>query len=130
MRNYQYKNNNPYVLPHNLYVGTLSVIRDYDRLKNDAEHILYSSPPPPDGQPKSSALHNSPTESKAIKLANIKSKIDAVEKALNDIPQFYRAGIINNIKNYSRYPVGASSRTFKRYKQKFVYMVAENLDWI
>ncbi len=34
MRNYQRQKNNPYKLPHNLYMRMLYLIRDYDRIKD------------------------------------------------------------------------------------------------
>ena len=37
MRNYQRTRNNPYLLPHHLYMRTLYIIRDYERLKQKAE---------------------------------------------------------------------------------------------
>lgn len=130
MRNYQSQKSNPYTLPHNLYARTLYLIRDYDRLKAEVNNILFSSPPPSDGQPTAHGNNVSQTETKAIRLAIIKSEMEAVERALNEVPEFYRSGIIDNITNYSRYPIGASSRTFKRYKQKFIFYVAKNLSWI
>lgn len=35
MRDYQRKKDNPYKLPHNVYMQNLYFIRDYDRLKNE-----------------------------------------------------------------------------------------------
>lgn len=130
MQNYQCKKNNPYILPRNLYARTLYLIRDYDRLKREMKDILHSSPPPSDGQPAAHGMNNSPTEAKAIRLVNVKAEIDAIEKAIAEIPEFYMKGIIDNICNYSRYPVGASERTFKRYKQRFIYFVTKNMGWI
>ena len=40
MRNYQAKNNNPYRLPHNLYMRMLYLIKDYERLKEERKEIL------------------------------------------------------------------------------------------
>ena len=40
MRDYQAVTNNPYLLPHHLYMRTLYIIRDYDRLKEKAEKLL------------------------------------------------------------------------------------------
>lgn len=33
MRNYQRQKNNPYKLPHNLYMRMLYLVRDYDRIR-------------------------------------------------------------------------------------------------
>ena len=53
MRNYQPQKNNPYKLPHNLYMRMLYLIRDYDRMKTSSgshteldavDHALHSIP--------------------------------------------------------------------------------------
>ena len=49
-RDYQRKRNNKYILPYAAYHQTVWQIRDYYRLKEEAQAILDESPPPPDGQ--------------------------------------------------------------------------------
>ena len=68
MRNYQQKKNNPYKLPHNLYMRMLYLVRDYERIRSEREDILNASPAP-DGTPHSGT--GNPTEQKAIKLAGL-----------------------------------------------------------
>ena len=51
MRNYQPKKNNPYILPSNLYMRMLYLVRDYNRLKEEYANIIHEMPHN-DGMPK------------------------------------------------------------------------------
>lgn len=124
MRNYQRKKNNPYKLPHNLYMRMLYLVRDYERIKSERSDILYNSPAL-DGQPHS-GLGN-PTETKGIKLAMLDTECSAVEKALSNIPQEYRKGIMDNICYGSPYPIDADPETYGRWRRRFLYHIAKNI---
>ena len=124
MRNYQCKKNNPYKLPHNLYMRMLYLVRDYERIRSERSDILNSSPDP-DGVPHSG--NGNPTEQKAIKLAMLDNTCGAVEKALSVVPDEYRNAIWNNICYWSPYPASAGEATYKRWRIRFVYEVAKNL---
>lgn len=124
MRNYQRKKNNPYKLPHNLYMRMLYLVRDYERIKSERSDILYNSPAL-DGQPHS-GLSN-PTETKGIKLAMLDTECSAVEKALSNIPQEYRKGIMDNICYGSPYPYTAHRNTYSYWRTKLLNTIAKNL---
>lgn len=132
MREYQRKKKNKYLLPHNVYMQTLYAIRDYERLKSESEMILDSSPPSVCTTPggKGGVSPSSPTETKALKIAEYNAKITAVSGALKSIPQEYRRGVLNNILHGARYPIDADIRTYQRNKQKFIYFAAVNLKFI
>lgn len=124
MRNYQRQKNNPYKLPHNLYMRMLYLVRDYERIRSEREDILAASPAP-DGIPHSGI--SNPTEQKAIKLALLGNECEAVEKAIETIPKEYRKGVLRNIRNKEPYPITASESTYRRYKYKLTYMTAKFL---
>lgn len=123
MRNYQKTKNNPYRLPHNLYMRMLYLIRDYERIKAERQDILHSSPEH-DGVPVSG--FGSPTEAKAMRMYAIDQECVAVEKALQGIPEEYRKGVLNNICYRSPFPSDAGESTYKRWRVRFVYYVAKN----
>lgn len=127
MRDYQRKKNNSYSLPCYLYKRMLYLIRDYDRLKAERKDILFGTPEH-DGAPHSG--FGSPTESKALRLYMLDTECSAVEKALNNIPECYRKGIMRNICYYEPYPLDADRTTYGKWKHKFVYFVAKNLHHI
>jgi len=111
MREYQCTKNNPYLLPHHLYMRMLYIIRDYERIKQNTEMASE------EGQ-KDNVFKGAVREAEAI------------EKALTYVPAFYRDGVLENIMDGSRYPMGADERTFRRYKQRYIYYVAKLLNCI
>lgn len=128
-RDYQPIKNNPYYLPRPLYRMTLAFIRDHHRKKEEYKAICEMSPPPADGLPRGSATGN-PTERLGIRRMELSNAIDAVEAALQAIPEEYRKGVYANIVLFQRYPDDANPRTYRRYKAKFVYKVAEKMFWV
>ena len=88
----------------------LYIIRDYERLKQKAQEAFPES---------EGFIHKS-----AAKEAG------AIENALTQIPAFYRDAVLENIMAGERYPVGADERTFRRYKQRYIYSVAKLLNYI
>ena len=128
-RDYQAKLNNPYLLPQPLYRMTLAFIRDYPRKLSEYNNICEESPAPPDGQPKGT-LTGDPTERAGLRRAKLHDSIKAVDQALALLPEEYRKGVWNNIIHYKRYPDDADPRTYRRYKQMFIYHVAKNNYWV
>lgn len=126
-REYQRKKNNPYLLPDNLYDATISLIRDYDRLKQRYEEILHGSPLPPDGMPRGSGVGN-PTEQKAIKMEAIFQQLQNIEQALLQVPSEYRNGVFREARFGGGYPIDAARSTYAMWKQRFVYHTAENMN--
>lgn len=128
-RDYQPYKNNKYLLPKPLYRMTLAFIRDHSRKVTEYNQIMEESPLPPDGQPKGTVKGN-PTERDGIRRAELRDAILAVDTALEDIPQEYRKGVWLNITEYKRYPDDADPRTYRTYKQRFIWYVAHNMFWI
>lgn len=118
MRDYQRKKNNPYALPKNLYGEVKYLIKDYKRLKEEYEELSNT-----DGEKRNWA-----------KLCTVASKIAAIDTALCRIPTEYRKGVINNLENERSkdgyYPLNADYRTYQIYKQRLIYYVAENMNYV
>jgi len=129
LRDYQSVKNNPYLLPDTLYRRVIALIRDYDRLKDEYHEVLHSGGQRPDGQPRGTQVSN-PTERKAIRMALISSELKAVEQAIVVIPHEYRNGVQDNVTYQVRYPDDADPRTYRRWKQRFIYSVAANMNYI
>lgn len=127
MKEYQPKSK--YSLPDSVYHRTVWLIRDYDRLKEMREEILYSSPPPPDGQPGCRGESDS-TADKAIQIADVSRECEAIEQAMICIPEEYRKGVVNNVMHRIRYPDTAHYRTWAKYRSRFIKKVAENMKYI
>ena len=68
------------------------------------------------------AMQESPVAAEAM------FKLDCIHRALMEIPEIYREGIIENIQTRrTGYPCSAHENTWKKWKQRFIYMLAENL---
>lgn len=126
MKEYQRQKGNKYILPRALYNQTIWQIRDYHRLKDQAEAILEASPEPSDGQPKGNGTGNV-VESKVLKRERLLDTIYIIESCKKEIPSEYQEGVWNNTVFGQPFPEGADRSTYGRYKSKFVYEVAKKL---
>lgn len=126
MREYQVKTSNPFWLPKAVYYQALYAVRDYDRLSKEYQEILFESAPSADGQPRSTKIGN-PTEYKAQRLAEVSEKLDAIERALEKLPEEYRKGVFDNVRKGAAYPYVAGRETWGRHRRRFLYHVAKNL---
>ena len=126
MRNYQPKHNNPYFLPHNLYMHVLYLVRDYDRMKAQQNNILFASSAP-DGMPGGNQAGD-PTGNKALQMSFLSGQIQAIERALDKIPPEYRKGVFDNVR-YGGWPYGvpAHRNTWSKWRTRFVYWIAYEL---
>lgn len=125
---YQRQKNNKYILPAAVYNKTIWQIRDYYRLKEAQDSIIYQRGSS-DGTPRGSGVGD-PTFYKAEKLARALDIVRVIEDALKEIPQEYRKGIWDSIQFRSPYPIDADRSTYGRLKSRFVYTVAKKLDYI
>ena len=128
MRDYQAKRNHYYIDDHRLYVRTITLIRDYPRMCQMREAILYESPKEPGG----GHGPGRPTESKALRMATLDDDIRAIERALDKIPREYRQGVMDNIICRTRQAdlPYASERTWRYQKAAFIWHVAKNKHWL
>ena len=126
-----------YALPADIRYAVLWTIRGYNRLLEQREEILESSPAPPDGQPSAHSTR-SPVDDKAVRLSDITTKINAIERAWDGltgrpdtyIPEEYRRGIWKKIQSGGPFPSDAALNTYKLWKQRYTYNVAVLLHWV
>ncbi len=128
MRNYQRKKNNPYFLPNTLYHRVMSVIRDYDRQIEEIDDILFGTSH--SDVVVSGGIAGKPTEEMVIRLSKYERDTSAVERALDKIPYEYQQGVFDNIRYGKRFPDTAHYNTWLRWKQRFIFLVAQNLDLV
>ena len=129
MRDYQRRKNNKYYLPKSVYHRTLWVIRDYERMKEEAESLVEISGVNTDGMPRGNEASDQVSRM-AIKRCDLLKDVNVIDMALELIPEEYRAGIWNNIQYNKSYPTYAGVRTFARYKAIFIHSVAKGLNYI
>lgn len=129
-------------VPKDVYEQVKAILRGYDRLKRDRLDLIYGSGRKGDGMPRGSDPGN-PTEQRAIKLAYINGRLEAVDQA----SVLLRGWLGNKVEydfdpikafwNYNYYNYkhvrakgkddGPSSRSWIRYKHRFAAAVALNL---
>jgi len=126
LRDYQRHKNNKYILPHAVYHKTLWQIRDYYRLKTEADGILVESTPPSDGMPRGTAISD-PVHAKAVRRETALRIVSIIDRELTLIPSEYRKGIWESVQFRKRYPDDADRHTYGRWRARFIYGVARQL---
>lgn len=101
----------------------LWLIRDYANIKAKVAILDGFGGGSSDGGPRSTLPHSS-TEDIAVKRAELSAQLDIVDKAFEVVPEEYRSGIWENILHRSRFPDTAGLKTWKRWKQRFIWTVA------
>ena len=124
-REYQKRRNNPYILPDNLYKMIKYAVKDYDRLKGEYIDALYASP----GKDGTDGIGR-PTEQRAIKRDAIFRQLEIIEQSLMMIPSEYRRGVFDEARYGGGFPIDAGTATYQRWKQRFIYYTAKNMNLI
>ena len=117
-----------YGLTKSVYYQTVWFIRQTDDKRGEYETLAWESVEQ-DGQPKGTAPGD-PTGTRAIRAARLSEDIGAVEKALEQIPEYYREPVYRNIVNRERWPLYANRKTYAKNKRKFIFFVAYLKNWI
>lgn len=115
-----------YRLPGTVYNQTIWIIRDYDRMCDELNDILLSSPAPADGMPRGSG-NSDEVASKVEKREKLLGITLVIESCLKRIPEDLREGVWRNIQCKASFPLDAGRATYVRHKSKFIYEVAEKL---
>ena len=126
-RNYQPEKNNPYWLPHNVYMRVLYIIRDYPRMKSEQNAVIYTSPAEYNGAKNE---HGDPTANKAVKIAMMSKETDAVDFAYHELPPEYQTAIWDNILFSTPYKIPGNKNTFRLWRSKFCHSIAGRLHYI
>ena len=117
-----------YILSKNTYYKTIWFIREYSEKKTAYNNIFWSYMVM-DGQPRGTEVSR-PTEQRGELAIRLAQELNAVDKALARLPEYYRKPVLENIVDHKRWPNLADPKTYKKYKRQFVYYVAKNMDWI
>lgn len=128
MKDYQPKKNK-YSIPQDAYNTTLWIIRGYHRFvdivrfeSNTMKAIEY------DKDHVQASPDSDVTFRAAVKIADCKEKINAIETARDHIPCEYRQGVWENVLYHNRYPDDAAESTYSSYRSRFIREVADLLD--
>ncbi len=124
MRDYR-RTTGKYVLPDAVYHQVLWQIRDYYRLKSEADAIAEETGCLiGDGMP-----HGSPSNDgvfrKVQRRLDLLRIVDMVDKEMAMIPREYQQGVWRNILYRTAFPIDADRSTYSRYKSRMIYNIAE-----
>lgn len=127
MKEYNPQKPKEYHLSQSLYLRVLHTVRDYPRMVEKVNEVLYGSSNNDGGMPKSTNI-GKPTEKKAIAIAETQETLNAIDDALKQIPIEYRQHIFDNVVHKTAYPLDyANKNTWSMWRTRFLYYVAENL---
>ena len=124
MKDYQRKKGK-YILPNAVYHQVLWQIRDYYRLKTEADAIIeeggaLANDGMPHGSPSPDGVFN-----KVQRRLDLLRIVDMVDDELAKIPKEYRAGVWRNILYRTAFPSDADRTTYARYKSRMIYNLAQ-----
>lgn len=100
----------------------------YPYALSQRESLLYQNHVS-DGQPRGNSTSD-PTAQIAIRISKWEDIIIPIEKGLKRIPVEYQAGLLANIIHRKPYPYYADTCTWKRWKRRLVYYIAQEKGWI
>lgn len=145
-REYQLKTTGN-TLPHNVYMQVVYIIRDYHRMLNERNNIMFSSSYG-DGQPRGNDTSDT-TANKAIKLSALSNRIDGIDSAIHDVNAEYSNRIkredvdsfdcLDAFNDYGGFcymlydPKEGRQpcvRTWKYFRQTLAFKIAKNLNLI
>lgn len=120
-----------YVLPKSAYMRTVYTVRDYPRLLQLANDLVVSTSNTT-SIPKIQKQRNIKTEEhQSLKYAEIMNDIRLIEEALlESVSPDDREAVLANVINDKPWPHLKSTRTYRTYKQKFLYTVAKKFNII
>lgn len=129
MPNYYARRTGKYALPPNVRSQLIYLIKDYERMKEEADAILSEYRINFEDMPKQSA-HSDMVASKAARREYILLRLEAIDTAFQKVPEVYRLPIYNNICRRERYPDYADKTTFWRWRSKMLHYLAKSLGMI
>lgn len=134
MKDYQQKKLKDYVLPQPVYRQALWAVKDLERLRQKLAELRadayvlggYDLTMPAAGYGTGMVCDS--TGSKAVKIAVLSGRIDAIDRAFYVLPEKYRSGVEAKLIRDEPYDEElAHMNTWKKWQQIFLYHVAENL---
>ena len=126
MKEYQPKSSK---LSHTAYMLTVYFIRGHDERQAEYASVIGIGSVPQDVM-LHGTIKSDPTALQAEKLIKLGKKIDAVERALQRIPEEYRNGVYSSIAYRTPYPDYANKNTWTRWRISFITYVAEAMEFI
>ncbi len=131
MNDYQQRKMTDYVLPQAVYRQALYAVKDLNRMKRKLTYLEESASLlegremklVTGGKGKLADL----TAKRAVDIATVKTRIEAIESAFTNVPEAYRGTISDKLLSDVPYSEEHSINTWKKWQQILIYHVAVNL---
>lgn len=133
MKDYQQKRMKSYLMPEPVYRQAYWALRDLLRMKEELEKLMEERDLIISGNMSVSNFSSGTgkvcdsTANRAIKIAQLSSRILAIETAFDEIPEKYRRGLWQKNVENGGFGDEAHLNTWKKWQQVLVYNVAKNL---
>lgn len=128
-REWQQTKMTDYIMPDTVYYQTLWAVRDLSRMEKRLKELKKGQGSPGSAsviKERKSSYGSSRVEDMALEQAVLEERIEGIRGALMQVPDPYRSYVMSNIvlKNSgATFP----NKTWRNWKQKFLYNVARNL---
>jgi DNA-directed RNA polymerase specialized sigma24 family protein len=106
------RKNNPYILPDDVRQQAIGALRGYHRLQQQLAELSDTAAPDSDTGVRRMLIH---------------SRLVAMDRAIAQIPEEYRAGLLGKLWHHAPYPYIAGEATWKRQRRKLLYYTAKYL---
>jgi len=132
MREWQQTRFKSICMPDAVYYQSIWAVRDLHRMEERVKEIeeniqsgnIHSTSVA--GGRRQDCSRINPTEKTIMEKMRLETRIEAIRKALEDVPPAYQDHILDNV-IYKVNPTELPSRVWKVWKQKFLFGVAQNL---
>ena len=101
--------------------ATKDFIQGYYMRLEAVEEVMESSSHP-EGRGGKGGIGR-PVENKALRAAKLHRDIEVVEKALEQLPEYYRRPVLDHIIYRAPWPRIANQKTYRHYQDKLVWFV-------
>lgn len=141
-QNYQ-RGDKYHIEDHYLYMEMLNLMKGYNDMRRRRIKILYGSPAPPDGMPRGNKT-GTPTEDKALVLAAIDERLDAIDEVMAEMrgkysktytgeefapyDAFMDYGVFCYYRSKKGRDEAPAQKTWSRYRSEVLYKLAKKLN--
>lgn len=132
MKDYQQKRMRSYLMPEPVYRQAYWATRDLKRMRQELAVLAEGR----DSIAVREGLRintgyggviKDVTAERAVKIAQLSSRVEAIEAAFSEVPEKYRCGLWQRNVENGDYGEGAHINTWRRWQQVLMYNVAKNL---
>lgn len=103
-------------------------VRQYDQMKLEYNTIAWQGHD--SSEPHAHTNKTSrPVEAQAIRASYLGSSIRAIDKALEQLPEYYRKPVFEHVAHGASWPFLADRKTYLKYRRMFIFYTAKYMEW-